>query len=132
MVCESPDPAFLGGVDELHVARPCLALIEHQAAAKTHLVLLKHHKVEVLNPLFPIIPHPFLHGRRTKDIPNVFINKCIPVWVTETHVSVRDTWKVGKRTSLVRFSVARSPKPFFSVRTISIGAYCLRWNLAIV
>jgi hypothetical protein len=26
-------------------------------------------------------------------------------------------------------SAARNPKPFISVLTISIGAYCLRWNL---
>lgn len=32
-------------------------------------------------------------------------------------------------TNLGKFSAARSPKPFFSVRTMSIGAYCLRWNL---
>jgi hypothetical protein len=37
-----------------------------------------------------------------------------------------------KRTNLGKFSAARSPKPFFSVRTMSIGAYCLRWNLEAV
>ena len=132
MVGESPDPAFLSRVDELHVACPFLALEKRRAATGTYLVLLEHHKVEVLNPLFPIIPHPFLHGRRTKDIPDVFINKRVPVRETKTHVNARNAVEAGKRTNLDRFSAARSPKPFFSVRTISIGAYCLRWNLVTV
>ena len=29
-----------------------------------------------------------------------------------------------------KFWAARSPKPFISVLTISIGAYCFRWNLS--
>ena len=79
MVCKSPDATLLGRVDELSAAgKTVLAPKVGQAKIGTHLILLEHHEVKVLNPLFPIFSHTFFHGRRTKDIPNVFINKRIP------------------------------------------------------
>ena len=133
MVCEPPDPTLLGRVDELHVAKTGLAPIEKRAETVTHLILLEHHEVEMLDPLFSIISHPFFHGRRTKDVPNVFINKCIPIGREEkTHVGAGSIVDRDKGTNLDKFSAARSPKPFFSVKTMSIGAYCLRWNLETV
>lgn len=78
MVGEPPDPTLFGRVDELRVVRTRLAPMEGQAETETHLVLLEHHEIEMLDPFFPIFSHPFFHGRRTKDVPDVFINKRIP------------------------------------------------------
>ena len=50
-------------------------------------------------------------------------------------VSLQQTKSVPSSTTgigsayLGRSAAARSPKPFISVLTISIGAYCLRWKL---
>lgn len=79
VIREPPDAAFLSRVDELQAASNRLALAIGDTTGETHLILLEHHEIEVFYPLLPILPHPFLHGRRTKDIPDVFINKRVPM-----------------------------------------------------
>ena len=96
MVRESSNPALFGRVDELHVALR-LALVKKKQTTETHLVLLKHHKVKMLNPLFPIIPHPFLHGGGTKDIPDIFIDERVSARMTKTHVSARNPASVDEK-----------------------------------
>jgi hypothetical protein len=75
MIREPTDPAALSGIDELRQSR----LNRHQIGPTTHLVLLQHHKIEMLDALFPILPHPLDKCRIRNDVANVFVNERIPV-----------------------------------------------------
>jgi hypothetical protein len=44
----------------------------------THLVLLQHHKVEMLDALFRVFSHALHKGRIRNDVTDVFVNERIP------------------------------------------------------
>ncbi len=87
----------------------------------THLVLLQHHKVEMLDALFRIFPHPLDKRRIRNDVANILVNECIPFVVSMSERTMPVTM-----TYLGMSSTARSPNPFFSVLTMSIFAYSRR------
>ena len=67
----------------------------HQQAGEkdptTHLVLLQHHKVEMLDALFRVFSHALHEGRIRNDVTDVFVNERIPAAIrvrveSEPHV----------------------------------------------
>ena len=90
----------------------------------SHLILLQHHKVEMLDALFRIFSHTLDKRRIRDDVTNILVNERIPFVMSRSERTILDTM-----THLAMSSPARSPNPFFSVLTISILAYSRRWNL---
>ena len=76
MIGEAPDAAALRRVDELGPSMSDMRPDHRQQA--THLVLLQHHEVEVLNALLRVVPHTFLERRRVDHISDVLIDERIP------------------------------------------------------
>ena len=124
MVGEPANAASFRGVNEL---RRVSISVGNLGLVASHLVLLQHHEVEMADALFCILPHAFQEGWLADDVADVFVDEGISV---AQEVVRHPTPSITRNlTYLRRSSAARSPKPFFSVCTMCIGAYCLRWNL---
>lgn len=77
VVGETTDSTTFGCVDELN--RPNTSRCARAPnRAVTHLVLLKHHEIKVLNALQRVIPHSLLERRWVDYIPYVLIYEGIP------------------------------------------------------
>lgn len=102
--------------------------IREKSDERAYLVALQHHEVEMSNAFILVLLHPAKEGRVVDDLADIFIDerfsgserKCVSV---STLFSVCAS--LGK-TYVVREAPARRPNPFFSVLTISTGAYCRR------
>jgi hypothetical protein len=94
----------------------------------THLVLLQHHKVKMLDALLRILPHPLNERRIRNDIADIFIYERVPAHA-RPHQPSPTQCPPNNNTHLGISCAARSPYPFFSVLTISIFAYSWRWKL---
>lgn len=79
----------------------------------------------MLNPFFCILTHAFLERNRVYHISNILIYERIPAISNK----VSPISESENRTYLGMSASTLSPYPFFSVKTISILAYCFCWNL---
>lgn len=77
MIGEAPDAAALRRVDELGPSMSDMHP-DHRRQA-THLVLLQHHEVEVLDALLRVVAHALLEGRRVDDVPDILVDERVPL-----------------------------------------------------
>ena len=73
MIGEAPDAAALRRVDELGPSMSDMRPDHRQQA--THLVLLQHHEVEVLDALLRVVAHALLEGRRVDDVSDILVDE---------------------------------------------------------
>ena len=91
---------------------------DHRQQA-THLVLLQHHEVEVLDAFLPVLPHPLSKGWLAYNIPNILVDETIPSRTCQKTIIVAPCERKGgyplEDTHLGMPEPARNPKPFISV-----------------
>jgi len=76
----------------------------------THLVLLQHHKIKMLDSLLRILPHPLDERRIRNDVTDVFIDERIPASKkSASHPPNINFEKKKKNPHLGMSSTARSP-----------------------
>ena len=52
----------------------------------THLILLQHHEIKMLDPLGCVVPHALLERRIANDITDVLVDESIPEALLATAV----------------------------------------------
>ena len=122
VVGKASNSAILRSIDELDResgnVRKTGAFLERRT--RSHLVFLQHHEVEMLNSFFCIFTHASLERTRVNNVPDILIYEAI----SAISDKVSSIFELENQTYLAKSVSALSPYPFFSVKTISILAYC--------
>jgi len=75
MIRKTTDAAALGCVNELDDPKALLCREQEEVMTNPDLVLLKHHEIEMLNPLSSIVAHTLLEGDQIDDVADVFVDE---------------------------------------------------------
>lgn len=86
----------------------------------------------MLDALVRVRLHLALERLGPDHLADILVHKRVSVVRSEADVSVALGSGAECETYAGMSPAARTPNPFFSVLTISIGAYCLFWKLCIV